>query len=226
MDKHHPMISQSNWQSWLVSIAVHSLFGGILLWFSLAPQKPPEPVEFEVIVNPTEASTAKILTTRIPSPPTDIREPSPTPPASESKKIFGISRKALVADSPAEPDDVDMKRGNTLAKEDDRDTLTDEEDLPIPADEFLVTRMPRLIRDVQATFPESARLRGIQGVVVLDLLIDQSGRVRDVRVVESPDPELEQPASQAAREFLFEAAEIGSQKVAVRIRYRYRFQLE
>jgi TonB family protein len=62
--------------------------------------------------------------------------------------------------------------------------------------------------------------------VIFDLLIDTQGQVRQTQVVSSPDPELTQAASEALPKLKFKPAMRDGQPVAVRIRYRYNFEIE
>jgi len=138
-------------------------------------------------------------------------------------EVFGISPKALSSD-----EGVPVKAGNTVAKAPDQEVLKpgDPELLPIPAEEYLVTNMPELKSEVRIPYPPECRRKGIQGAVVMDLLVDTSGKVRDATLVEGPDAELNNAALSAAKRFQFIPALIKNQPVAVRIRYTYRFVLE
>lgn len=98
--------------------------------------------------------------------------------------------------------------------------------LPVAADELLVTEMPALQSEVRTPYPEEARSRGIQGAVKMDLLIDENGVVRDVRLLEGPGYGLNEAALAAVRAFRFSPAKVVEKSVAVRVRYSYRFILD
>ncbi|MEI8254794.1 MAG: TonB-dependent receptor [Deltaproteobacteria bacterium] len=85
---------------------------------------------------------------------------------------------------------------------------------------------PRLLRFVSAEYPAAARDAGIQGSVVLQLTIDDTGRVNEATVSEGLGHGLDEAAIAAARQFEFSPARQGGQPVRARIRYRYRFTLE
>ncbi len=139
------------------------------------------------------------------------------------REVFGISPKAVSSEQGEE-----VKAGNTVAKAPDQEILKpgDPDALPVPSEEYLVTSMPELKSEVRVPYPPGARKRGIQGAVVMNLLIDDSGRVREVSLIEGPHPELNAAAMEAAKGFRFSAAMIQKKPVAVRIRYVYRFVLE
>lgn len=66
--------------------------------------------------------------------------------------------------------------------------------------------MPVAVTKVPPTYPEAARAAKIRGTVVVDVLIDPTGAVRDARILESPDPSLATAAIAAVRQWRFEPA--------------------
>lgn len=161
------------------------------------------------------------------APPQPIAQaPRAKPQAPSSKRqVFGLSKKAIIDESAGAPE---VKAGNTLAKTPDNEKLNpgDDEDLPIPTEEYLVSQMPVLERDYRVPYPPEARRKGIQGAVIFDLLIDAEGKVRQATLVEGPDPALIEAARAAVMKLGFKPAQVDGKPVAVRIRYRYQFQIE
>lgn len=146
-------------------------------------------------------------------------------PLPDTRKVFGVSRKSITSDDAATSTEV--KQGNTVAKEfDDEKLKDDDQDLPIPADELMVTAMPKLQSEVRIPYPPEAKAKGIQGAVVMDILIDAQGQVREVKLIQGPGAGLNEAALEAVKQFKFIPARIEAQVVAVRIRYAYRFVLE
>jgi periplasmic protein TonB len=96
---------------------------------------------------------------------------------------------------------------------------------PVPAPGFLISAMPELVSEVRVPYPPSAKQRGISGAVLMDLLIDDAGKVRKAALINGPDPELNDSALRAIREFRFKPALQEGRAVAARIRYTYRFVL-
>ncbi len=177
-----------------------------------------EPVEIELLEKIAESPQATLNLDRPPA-------PKPKPKV-EARKVFGASRKSLTSDDPAVG--VDVKAGNTVAKAPDQEKLRpeDADSLPIPAEEYLVSQMPVLIGDFRVPYPPAAKKAGITGAVILELLIDQSGAVRQVVLVDGPGFGLNEAALEAARKLRFKPARIEAQPVAVKIRYAYRFVLD
>ncbi len=89
-----------------------------------------------------------------------------------------------------------------------------------------IDKMPELKEFVKADYPADIIKKGIQGVVLLELLVNETGGVDSVRVVKSLDPKLDSTACEAAKKFKFTPAVADSQQVAVLLQYEYRFTLE
>jgi len=185
----------------------------------------PEKIEIEVIDKPVAAPQA---------PGFDLAKPPPRPvvppakPVEPARKVFGVSRKAITAEGPAEPGGVELKAGNTVATAPDTEKLRPEDasSLPIPTDEYLVTKMPSIASDVRIPYPPEAKQKRIEGKVVLELLIDAAGAVRDVRLVSGPGYGLNEAAMAAIKGFRFKPAEIEGKPVAVKIPFTYNFVLQ
>lgn len=89
-----------------------------------------------------------------------------------------------------------------------------------------VTRLPKVVHEVKASYPLEAKKAGIAGPVVLDVLVDSAGKVREVHVVNGPGFGLNESAVEALKKFEFRPALKGASSVAVKIRYTYRFKLD
>lgn len=204
------------------SLLFHSPMLLLSLWFLFAPKvKEPTFVGLTVQEAPPKVmpleevqERPKVIRTR------ENVTPKPLP---DVKPIFGASREALQSDS----SDINIKAGNTVAKENDNEVLPPgDQSLPIPTEEYLVTSMPKIKREIQIPYPPGAKARSVQGPVVMNLLIDGEGKVREVALVSGPDDELNAAAVAAVKNIEFSPARIGEKPAAVRIRYTYRFVLE
>ncbi len=211
-----------NWKSPLVqSCLLHALILLVIVGLIFKPKSEKKIVRFDVYEVP------KVVPKTLNLEPPKLDTAKPVPPPPETKKVFGITRKTLTATT---TDSVgpEIKTGNTIAKEMDDLKLDpkDADTLPIPADEFLVTSMPILISEIRITYPEVAKKAGIEGPVVMDLLIDEQGKVRQVNLIKGPGFGLDDAALAAIKNFQFRPAKIKDQSVAVKIHYTYRFVLE
>jgi TonB family protein len=63
---------------------------------------------------------------------------------------------------------------------------------------------PKIIKKVLPVYPVEALKQRIEGVVILEAVIDKLGRVRDTRPVASPDPLLTAVAEQAVKQWVYE----------------------
>jgi len=205
--------------AWSLSLGLHALliFFGFSLFFQSRFKS--RVVNFEVIVNPKLAPSSLNLQTVKPQVKPEV-EPA-------QRQVFGASRKAITA-TEAAPDAATIKQGNTVAKAEDDLKLNanDADSLPIPTDDYLVSAMPTLLSEVRIPYPEEARRASVDGPVVMDLLIDQEGKVRQVTLVKGPGFGLNEAALNAILLFKFQPAKVEDRAVAVRIRYTYRFVLQ
>jgi TonB family protein len=84
---------------------------------------------------------------------------------------------------------------------------------------------PKLVTFVDATYPASAKAAHLQDHVDLEMTIDATGKVTDVRVVAPVGNGFDEAAVEAARKFVFEPARRGDHAIPARIKYRYIFEL-
>lgn len=204
-----------------LSLTIHLCFVLLLVVVNLRPKIKTIKVNFEVYENPKV--TPKTLNLEPPK----VAKVKPPPPLPETKQVFGVSRKAITS-TQASDTSAEIKLGNTVAKEQDNLKLdpNDLDSLPIPADDFLVSSMPQLMSEIRIQYPDEAKKAGIEGPVVMDLLIDDQGSVRQVSLIKGPGFGLNEAALAAIKDFKFRPAKIKDQAVAVKIRYTYRFVLE
>jgi TonB family protein len=83
---------------------------------------------------------------------------------------------------------------------------------------------PTKLRQVAPAYPELARQAGIQGMVVLECVIDPSGRVADVKVLRG-HPLLESAAVDAVRQWLYTPTRLNGVPVAVLLTVTVRFTM-
>jgi TonB family protein len=85
-------------------------------------------------------------------------------------------------------------------------------------------RLPTILKQVQPSYPEDARKAGIEGMVVVEVLVDTAGNVEKVKIVRSV-PELDQAAVEAVRKFRFNAATLDDKRVSSWITIPFHFKL-
>ena len=89
-----------------------------------------------------------------------------------------------------------------------------------------VSVKPKVMKQIQVTYPQQAKEARIEGAVRLSVLINELGQVGEVTVLDGPGFGLNEAATEALKQFLFSPAEVEGHKVPVRIVYVYRFKLE
>ncbi len=89
-----------------------------------------------------------------------------------------------------------------------------------------LTQKPAVIKRVSAEYPESAKAAGLQGNVVLKILIGADGKVQEVEVLKSASPELDEAAINAVKQFVFTPAEKNGKPVRVWFAVPFTFRLK
>jgi TonB family protein len=84
---------------------------------------------------------------------------------------------------------------------------------------------PALTYSVDAKFPDAERnaKKGLQGVAVVELIVDSKGRPRDIRVKQSLRPDFDKSAIDAVRQYKFGPAMRQGKPVAVAITIEVNF---
>ena len=85
---------------------------------------------------------------------------------------------------------------------------------------------PKLVRFVEADYPETDEGEQPEVDVELDIVVGKDGRVTEVSVARSGGEAFDEAALAAARQFVFEPARKDWEPIAARIRYRYVFELK
>lgn len=199
-----------------VSIVTHFLFlfSAVLIVLALPKTKKKlDPIKVQVLEISKQENKVPAI---------DIsQKPLPKPKESTPPPVFGLTKNSLTSEGA----EVSVKLGNTIAKEIDK-TADDGASLPIPVDDYLISKMPKVLNEVRVPYPAEARKQGIAGAVIVDLLIDGEGVVREAQLVKGLSAELDNLAIEALKKFKFQPAFVGDKAVPVKIRYSYRFTLE
>jgi protein TonB len=95
---------------------------------------------------------------------------------------------------------------------------------PLPAGQ--VAHPPALLARVAPQYPHAARQRGVNGLVLLEAILDTQGRIhQDIKVLQSV-PDLNEAAMAALRQWRFEPArDEHGRSVAVVLEVPFRFVL-
>jgi TonB family protein len=204
----------------------------------LAIVKPPPRVE--ELPPPKEPEPKKKpldLTKRVEKAPAPAAPPPEAPKAAEPPPppVFGLSMSS-VTDNPGGPQ---MRVGNTtltepgqkVAPKDVKPLSGDGTSGRAPVSLAQVSKQPQRVGecppfDPRELYSKEALEREVEGQVTLEVVIDESGKVGEVKVLKGLGFGLDEIAASTMRKHCrFEAAEMGGEKVPTRIRYNFTFVL-
>lgn len=97
----------------------------------------------------------------------------------------------------------------------------------IPPAQVLREARPMYRTNPSPHYPRLARKRGYEGTVVLEVLVDPNGRVKNLQVFKSGGyPILDKAAADSVKDWLFEPGMRGDEKVEMWVKIPIRFQLK
>jgi len=237
-----PEPSRPGWVLWAflgISLAVHA---GVLVWLTVTPvpavaprrttelvvvevERPPPPPPPVAPPSPepvrvTRPPPRRMAFRRSPPPPNETPPPE-AKPAEPPPVVVGLTLRSTTTAGT-----FDAPVGNTLAGKTPEKATDPASVMPSPVALYELDSQPTVVGDVRIPYPEDARSRGIEGTVVLSVLVDEGGRVRRVKVVSGPGGGLDQAAAKAVERIRFRPALRKGQPVAAQITYRYTFLLD
>jgi TonB family protein len=135
------------------------------------------------------------------------RQPNDAGPYIELAKIYADQRRYDEAISLLQRAIITMQRAQTMALPPLRNTITSGPPVAAAGQHAPVRvggdiKEPKKIKHVAPVYPDDARAAGVQGVVILEVLIDENGDVSDAKVLRSV-PMLDQAAVDAVRQWRF-----------------------
>lgn len=89
-----------------------------------------------------------------------------------------------------------------------------------------ITKPPKLTKFVEATYPADKKAAGMTARVLLSIEIGDDGKVGEVEVVQTGGADFDAAAVAAAKQFVFEPAEVDGHPAPVKITYAYQFKIE
>ena len=188
---------------------------------AVAPEPAPKPV-------PHERPRARTVVpqTHAPPPPTDA--PPPEHPAvtgaGPASPVFGITM-ASTSQAGAGPAMPIGNPGGAFGPAEETHKGPKEPLPPVPA--YEVTTMPQPEGRCEGKYTEEAKSAAIEGTVILDLIVSETGHVRDVQVVSGLGHGLTEAAVTAAKHCHFSPGEKNGTPVPVRVRgFKIRFVMQ
>ena len=187
------------------------------------PEKPPEPEAApEPKTQPTHQAPARRRAMgEAPRRENLLKNPPPTErPATgtdtTTTPVFGISMESTssAGTGPA------MPVGNTLQTKQGhaKTAATAVKPLAAPVQAYEVTKMPLPVGRCTGKYTEEARQAGLEGTVILDIVVGEDGAVRDIKIVEGLAQGLNEAAVRALKACRFTPGERDGKPVPVRVR--------
>lgn len=97
----------------------------------------------------------------------------------------------------------------------------------VPVAEDIIRAVPAYQNNPPPEYPKMARRRGYEGTVVLEVLVNRDGKVKDLRMLKSSGYDiLDSAAEESVREWVFEPGSVGGRKVDMWVRVPVRFELK
>lgn len=87
-----------------------------------------------------------------------------------------------------------------------------------------IDQKPRAIFQAAPLYPGEMRGKKLEGVVTVIFVVDPAGKVTNLRIERSSHPAFDKPATDAVKQWKFEPAVKGGQRVACKMRVPIRFQ--
>jgi len=90
-----------------------------------------------------------------------------------------------------------------------------------------VDRQPQPLIQLKPLYPARARMRRIEGSVMVEFTVSETGDTKDIKIISAHPPKIfNRSAIRAIERWRFSPAELGGKTVKVRIRQNIRFELK
>ena len=200
------------------------------------PPPEPEPVKAAPIKVAAVRKTRRRRVRKVEPPPTEqepAKEPTPEP-QDVGPKTFGLKFKGTATAAPGTG--VAVPQGDSIAVDPRVRKRGKKPKKPTGfkkvyktgevAPMAVLTTRPRLLKNVEAIYPERVKDLGIEGRVMLRLTINHKGKVVKVKLLRSLHPKLNEVAMKAARKLVFSPATVNRVPVTHVITYTFTFTLD
>ncbi len=114
--------------------------------------------------------------------------------------------------------------GGAVIEQDINVENIEEEEAP-PPDFVPFEKEPVVVKKIEPTYPELARKAGLEGTVWVKMWVDKEGKVKDVVILKSSSEIFNQPAIDAAKQWIFTPALMKTGPVSVWISMNFNFKL-
>ena len=162
----------------------------------------------------TSANTPPPIAVSAPTAKPTVGAPVPVPDAEVSAEQTIASQTEMSQVTPI--GDMTGKGEEVVIKIDD--------DAP-PADFVAVEKEPIVVKKVEPKYPELAMRAGLEGKVWVKIWVDKEGKAKQVVVLKSDAEIFNEPAVEAAKQFVFTPAYMNNGPVSVWVSVPFKFKL-
>jgi protein TonB len=210
-----------------IAVTIHMVIVGSYYLIGLLQEEEPPMVSVRIMKYSDLGPPPSIATANTPPPisvsaPTakpTVGAPVPVPDAEVSaEQVFATQTEMSQTVAP-----IVEGAGEGGALEIEQDIRIDE-DAP-PADFVPVEKEPVPIKRVEPKYPELAQRAGLEGKVWVKIWVDKEGKVKQVVVLKSDAEIFNDPAVEAAKQWVFTPAYMNNGPVAVWVSIPFRFKL-
>jgi protein TonB len=209
-----------------IAVAVHFLILGTYYLIQVLSQEEP-PVAMVRIMKYSDlgpppsiasANTPPPISVSAPSAKPTVGAPVPVPDAEVSPE----QTLATQTEMSQEVAPVTEGFGTGAGVEIQQDIVIDEGP---PADFVPVEKQPEIVKKVEPKYPELAMRAGLEGKVWVKIWVDKEGRPKQVVVLKSDAEIFNEPAVEAAKQFVFTPAYMNNGPVSVWVSVPFKFKL-
>jgi protein TonB len=210
-----------------IAVAIHfSVFGSYYLVGLLNEEEPPmvmvRVMKYSDLGPPpsiTSANTPPPIAVSAPAAKPTVGAPVPVPDAEIS------AEQTMATQTEMSQQVAPMTEGNAGdANVEIQQDIKIDEDAP-PADFVPVEKEPVPIKKVEPKYPELAMRAGLEGKVWVKIWVDKEGRPKRVVILKSDAEIFNEPAVEAAKQWIFTPAYMNNGPVAVWVSIPFRFKL-
>jgi protein TonB len=166
----------------------------------------------------TQTDAAPQVAVSVPVAKPTIGIPVPVPDAEVNPEATIATQQELSA----APSPVMSNQSSGEQMQVQQDIKIDEED---PPDFVPVEKTPVPVKQVQPIYPEIARRAGVEGTVIVKILVDKEGKAKKAVIIKSDADIFNEPAKEAALQWVFTPAMMNNGPVAVWAAVPFHFKL-
>ena len=209
-----------------IAIAIHAVIIGSYYIVGLLQSEEPPMVQVRLLkysdLGPppsmTSANTPPPISVSAPTAKPSVGAPVPVPDAEVSAEQT-LATQTEMSQQVAPIGDA-TGAGEVAVQQD----IRIDDDAP-PADFVAVEKEPVVVKKVEPKYPELAMRAGLEGKVWVKIWVDKEGRAKQVVILKSDAEIFNEPAIEAAKQFVFTPAYMNNGPVSVWVSVPFKFRL-